>query len=91
MANNIEIDFSYAQQAWQEAGGHFTGTAVEWRRPSVIFHPRLFVDGNKYCALFGDNLQDGCGGFGNTPDEAMRDFDKNWETQTIKINTGNKQ
>ncbi len=79
---SMEIDFSYAAQAWQEAGSHFTGTAIEWRRPSVIFRPKLYPDGNKYCALFGEDLQTGIAGFGDTADEAMRDFDKNWLTKT---------
>ena len=78
-------DFSYAERYIQEAGSNFTITAVEWRRPSVIFRPSLFLIGTDYCALYGKGLQTGCAGFGKTPDEAMRDFDKNWETQTVKM------
>ena len=47
-------------------------------RPSVLYRPRLFLDGNAYCALYGDNLQEGCAGFGATPAEAMADFDRAW-------------
>ena len=33
-----------------------------------------------WCALYGDNLQDGVAGFGRSPEEAMADFDKNWKS-----------
>jgi hypothetical protein len=49
--------------------------------PHVLMRPRLFVDGNKWCALYGDDLHVGCAGFGDTPHGAMDDFDKNWRTQ----------
>lgn len=47
-------------------------------RPSVLFKPSLTVDGNQWCALYGKSLQEGVAGFGNSPEEAVRDFDKNW-------------
>lgn len=50
----------------------------EYERPSTVHKPRLFIDGNQWCALFGDNLQDGVAGFGVSPYAAMNDFDNNW-------------
>lgn len=50
-------------------------------RPSVAFKPRLSIDGDKWCALYGDNLQDGVAGFGDSPAEAMLDFDRNWNAK----------
>jgi hypothetical protein len=47
-------------------------------RPSVLFRPHLSIDGNQWCALYGDNLQDGVAGFGDSPEAAMRDFDQAW-------------
>ena len=47
-------------------------------RPSTVHKPRLFIDGNKWCALYGDNIQDGVAGFGKSPSEAFIDFDINW-------------
>jgi hypothetical protein len=52
--------------------------AAEYARPSVVWKPKLYVDGNQWCALLGDNLQDGVAGFGDSPAEAMWDFDKQW-------------
>ncbi len=46
----------------------------------VLMRPSLTIDGNQWCALYGDNLQDGVGGFGDSPYRAMLDFDKNWIT-----------
>lgn len=50
----------------------------ESQRPSVLYRPSLSIDGNMWCALYGANLQDGVAGFGETPEKAMLDFDKNW-------------
>lgn len=50
----------------------------ELTRPSVLFKPKIYMDGNSWCALYGDNLQDGVCAFGRTPDEAMRNFDTEW-------------
>ena len=47
-------------------------------RPCNVYKPKLFIDGNQWCALFGDNLQDGVAGFGNSPQKAFEDFDRNW-------------
>ena len=52
--------------------------AQEVMRPSAIYRPRVSIDGDKWCALYGDNLQDGVAGFGDSPAEAMADFDDRW-------------
>ena len=31
-----------------------------------------------WCALYGDNLQDRVAGFGESPELAYQDFDRNW-------------
>lgn len=48
--------------------------------PSAVYRPALSIDGNQWCALYGSNLQDGVAGFGDTPADAMREFDKAWAT-----------
>lgn len=52
--------------------------ALEERRPFIQLRPRLFIDGDQWCALYGENLQDGVAGFGKSPDLASWDFDANW-------------
>lgn len=53
-------------------------TEAARRAPHVLFRPRLSIDGNQWCALYGDNLQGGVAGFGDSPEAAMADFDKAW-------------
>lgn len=48
----------------------------QFERPAMLLRPRLFPDGNQWCALYGDDLQMGIAGFGSTADEALRAFDR---------------
>ena len=61
--------------AWQEA-------AYEQMRPSVVFKPKLSKDGDMWCALLGDNLQEGVAGFGPRPADAMWAFDTAWLSES---------
>ena len=70
-ANAISHEAFCAGQAWQQA-------AAAYERPCVLWKPRLFIDGNQWCALFGENIQEGVVGFGDSPDEAMWAFDAAW-------------
>lgn len=56
--------------------------AERMNTPSFMLKPRLSIDGDQWCALHGENLQDGIAGFGDSPDKAYLDFDKNW---TMKL------
>ena len=51
--------------------------------PHVRMRPKVYPDGDQWCALYGENLQEGVCGFGNTPVNACYDFDKNWCSQTL--------
>lgn len=65
----------------QDYWNQMYANACDQNAPSLMFKPRLFIDGDQWCALYGDNLQDGVAGFGDTPDKAMRNFDLNWYEQ----------
>lgn len=41
-----------------------------------VLKPRLFKDGNAWCALYGENLQEGISGFGPTPAKALWAFEQ---------------
>ena len=66
--------------------GHVRDIAIQeivavsshYQRPSVLYRPVLSADGNMWCALYGEDLQSGIAGFGDTPDAAMLAFDKAW-------------
>lgn len=67
------------------AANHRAAQAEESRyhaeRPSTRYLPRLYIDGNQWCALFGENVQDGVAGFGASPDLAYKAFDQAWVKQ----------
>lgn len=75
-ANAIAHAAQMAGYAWQNA-------AYDHSRPSVIWKPVLSIDGNQWCALYGDNIQDGVSGFGDSPELAMYDFDSAWGKKLI--------
>jgi hypothetical protein len=52
--------------------------ALDAGRPCMRLRPKLSIDGNQWCALYGENLQDGVAGFGASPAMAYADFDKTW-------------
>jgi hypothetical protein len=64
--------------------------ALDQAAPHAIMRPSISLDGNLWCALYGKNLQDGVAGFGETPELAMRDFDRNW-TSNLAAKTQRRQ
>lgn len=44
----------------------------------ALLRPRVFIDGNMWCVLFGENIMDGVVGFGESPILAVYDFSKAW-------------
>ena len=60
-------------------------SAWHYQRPSVLMRPLISIDGNMWCALYGENLQDGVAGFGESPALAMEAFDKAWLAELGKV------
>lgn len=46
-----------------------------------LLQPKIYKDGDKWCCLWGLDVQDGVAGFGDTPYLAMLDFNKSWHKQ----------
>ena len=46
-----------------------------------MLKPELKQDGNQWCVLYGDNLQVGITGFGDTPYEAIRNWNQAWHSK----------
>lgn len=44
----------------------------------AVLKPSVFRDGDQWCVMYGENLQDGIAGFGKTPYEAVLNFNKAW-------------
>ena len=57
----------------------------QWERPSVLYRPSIAPDGNQWSALYGENIQEGVAGFGDTPALAMADFDKRWYESNLFV------
>jgi hypothetical protein len=49
-----------------------------WASPFILYRPKLYRDGDQWCALYGENLQEGIAGFGKSPDAAVRAFNAAW-------------
>lgn len=76
------FDIGHAKAMLQE---QIASVGYEMMRPSVLFRPTINLDGNCYCALYGEDLMSGCAGFGETMAEAMTDFDRNWHEQKAPV------
>lgn len=61
-----------------QAQGVLSNIEIAYTRPHAVMRPNLFMDGNQWCAMYGQNIQDGVAGFGDSPVAAMQDFDANW-------------
>ena len=73
--------------AAQMASAEIQYSAGRHTAPSVLYRPTLSADGTMWCALFGDNLQEGIAGFGETPIAAMEAFDKAFLTERTSTAT----
>ncbi len=51
---------------------------LERKRPFILLRPRMFPDGDQWCALYGENIQNGVAAFGDTPAQAAINFDIAW-------------
>ena len=68
---NISHYFDQAAESMKQA-------ASQYERPSIMMRPKLSIDGNMWCALYGEDLQNGVAGFGESPAKAFYDFDTNF-------------
>jgi hypothetical protein len=76
-------DSSYCLMHAQAAYANLGTAGLEMSRPFILLRPKMFPDGNQWCALYGEDLQSGVCGFGDTPEKAAQDFDKNWKWQKL--------
>lgn len=74
----IENCFFHAGLIAQESFGLFGDVARKLMKPHVKMRPAISLDGNMWCALYGENIQDGVVGYGLSPEQAMAAFDRAW-------------
>ena len=56
----------------------FESTLGSYTEPSILYRPKIFKDGDRWCCLYGDNIQEGIAGWGDTPYRACCEFDTIW-------------
>lgn len=78
---DISMSIAILTQEFSIAAERQIQAAEEAMRPSSVFRPKLFLDGDQWCALYGENIQEGVAGFGKSPNDAMLEFDRNWATK----------
>ena len=51
----------------------------------ALLKPTLVIDGDKWCCLYGEDLQVGIAGFGDSPIEAIRNWNKEWYLKIKRV------
>jgi hypothetical protein len=73
---------SEREQMWADKVGQSRlSAAIESEEMNLfaMLKPTLSKDGNQWCVLYGENLQVGIAGFGDTPRLAIYAFNKEWD------------
>ena len=60
---------------------HNAAIEAEEMNLAALLKPRIFIDGDKWCVLYGESVQDGVAGFGESPRLAVYAFNKAWGTK----------
>lgn len=71
----IVNQFSYATEAMSNSARNIE---INLSQPHILLRPKMFRDGNQWCCLYGDSLQEGVCGFGDSPYQAAMAFDGEW-------------
>ena len=77
--NNQEINLDMSSE-WCRTVEEFRRVAETMQQFVIIqmLKPRIFIDGDRWCVLYGDNPQKGICGFGDTPIDAVIAFNNAW-------------
>jgi hypothetical protein len=85
MSDFEQIESSQRQQHQENEHYEKMCNIVEQKTLALIgeLKPKFFKDGNMWCFLYGENLQEGVAGFGETPYQAMFAFEKSFRNEYI--------
>ena len=53
-----------------------------------MLNPKLFLDGDHWCCLYGEDLQSGISGFGKSPVQAIRQWNAEWYKELLAAERG---
>lgn len=81
----METQFDKFFYEYQLAAQHEINAASNKEDLAIIAALNLkpFTDGSKFCFLWGENIQDGVAGFGDTVHQAVKDFNVNFFSQKL--------
>ncbi len=79
----VRLDEQTMQAIWRAAVA-VEEAARSLTLPHVVMKPRISIDGDQWCAIYGDDLASGVAGFGETPYKACEDFDREWENRRLE-------
>ena len=68
----------HESQMFYDFNNAVISVAESFTRPHVMMRPKVYLDGNAWCALYCENIAVGVVGFGSSPEEACAEFDKQW-------------
>lgn len=83
-------DESYRRSAWDDQIQQSNLNVVVEKEELNLFVTlglKLKKNGNRWCVLYGDNLQEGISGFGDTPMKAIWDFNKSFYKIIVEENS----
>lgn len=74
----MEVSLEWITEALDRLNDTFNRMDERQQQWHEKFTPKVYRDGNSWCALYGDDLQKGVCGFGPTPAAAVEDYNRNW-------------
>lgn len=87
LVNGLLHEARMATASTHSSNAQVEATELQRQRPSVLFRPtleRLPVDGTfMFRVMYGTGYPDGVMGVGDTPEEAMVDFDREWVKRIV--------
>ena len=77
----IESSQRQHNEVMRHQGAMHTVMETEEYNLFSMLKPKICKDGDQWCCLYGENLQVGITGFGDTPYKAILDWNSNWHKQ----------
>lgn len=86
LVNGLLHEARMATASTHSSNAQVGDTELQRQRPSVLYRPTLFWSGCRWEAAYGQiymQPNSGVAGWGQSPEEAMANFDKNWVERTV--------
>lgn len=72
------MDYEHSNRLAIAMEQEFERTQRLLQQPHTYMRPKIYKDGDKWCALLGEDIQTGVCAFGNTPVQAAVNWDLVW-------------